>query len=64
MYIRKNHLTIGEDVEIYEVVSDGGGYVAWYGAEAELTELLDTSEWECGDTVTVDGSEYCLFADL
>lgn len=64
MYIRKNHLTIGEDVEIYEIVSDGGGYVAWFGTGEELSGLLGTSDWECGDIVTVDGSAYCLSASL
>ena len=51
MYIRKNHLTIGEGPEIYEIVSEDGRTVHWYSTEDELSELLDSEPWHCGDVV-------------
>ena len=51
MYIRKNHLTIGEDPEIYEIVSDDGRTVHWSGTEDELSSILNDDRWCSGSFV-------------
>lgn len=49
-YIRKNHLTINEETEVWEIVEEGGEIVIWFGTEEELTERLGHPYWEAGDT--------------
>lgn len=49
-YIRKNHLTINEETEIWEVVSDVTGKAVWFGTAEQLTEVLGYDDWEAGDT--------------
>ena len=62
MYIRKNHLTINENPEIFEIVSDDGRTVRFSGPQKSISNCLGTSEWECGDTVIEDSAGTFLLA--
>ena len=62
MYIRKNHLTINEGTEMFEIVSDDGRIVRFSGPQKSITNCLGTGEWKCGDTVTEDSAGTFLLA--
>jgi hypothetical protein len=49
-YIRKNHMTIGEE-EIWEVVSCANDNVIWFGGEKKLDKILGRSDWQPGDII-------------
>lgn len=53
-YIRKNHLTINEEQEIYEIQFDDGS--VWHGSSQDVTALLGTEGWETGDEVVDFGT--------
>ena len=63
MYIRKNHLTIGTDSEIFEIVSNDGNRVHWFGSESELAALLGTDAWQCNDSIIDDGNAFFALAE-
>jgi len=56
--IAKNRLTVNEDLEIYVIKFDDGSES--FGTEEDITELLGTDSWSCGDTVTYSDSGYEL----
>ena len=57
-YLRKNYLTINEDPEIWEVVSDDGRTVEFFGTHEECIGVLeedcysgDDAPWPWGEDI-------------
>lgn len=58
-YIRKNHMTINAETEIFEIVDyDNGHMVHAYGTVEDIDTLLGTAEWDMDTTVVVDQAGY------
>ena len=56
-YLRKNHLTINEDPEIWEVVSDNGRTVEFSGTREECIEVLEEDCYSGDDTPWLWGED-------
>ena len=58
-FIRKNHLTINEDREVFEIADEDGNPRTW-GSEEKITQLLGSNNWETSDWVTYKNGKYQL----
>lgn len=58
-YIRKNHMTINEDLEIFEIVDwDNPNQTHAFESSQAISSLLRSSDWDVGATVRIDDGGY------
>jgi len=53
-FVRKNHLTINEDPEIWEIVACDTGDVVCFGTERRISEILGSPKWDHNSNVVCD----------
>jgi hypothetical protein len=60
-WIRKNHLTLNEAEEVFEIMEEQNPrHTLTWGSEYYITQILGTNEWETGDTVIYESGDYRL----